>query len=247
MQRRRFETCVFKSIQVASRGQLSCAAPCEIIVPRTVKVQSDAAFGRLGGTSPMPHSRHERSTSCRGGARCRGPDRWRRSGLPWALRAIPGAPLRRPRPRGRATSRSTLWQDRNSPQRYGRGEIAAERVLVQLGDEEPGEAVEGLVEIGGRRVGQTRSVRVLTILRAPRAAFPRRRGPASTRKPRGDTSVSGGAPRRALRHDPARDERRRGGRLRPASARLRCHTSTRRGGASTYASFNLRSRTFAGP
>jgi hypothetical protein len=41
-------TYVFRSIRLASRAQLSCAAPCQIGVANTVRVQSRAALG--GGT-----------------------------------------------------------------------------------------------------------------------------------------------------------------------------------------------------
>jgi hypothetical protein len=45
-------TYVFKSIQLAPKGQLSCAAPCQIGVARTVKVKSNARLGGSNGTRP---------------------------------------------------------------------------------------------------------------------------------------------------------------------------------------------------
>src|SRR5262249_31138369 len=41
---------VFKSIKVNSRGQLLCAAPCQVGVANTVKVKSKAVLGGTSGT-----------------------------------------------------------------------------------------------------------------------------------------------------------------------------------------------------
>src|SRR5262249_58177196 len=43
-------TYVFKSIRVNSRGQLLCAAPCQISVAGTVQIQSHGILGGTGGT-----------------------------------------------------------------------------------------------------------------------------------------------------------------------------------------------------
>src|SRR5262249_52805083 len=43
-------TYVFRSIRLASRAQLSCAAPCQIGVASTVRIESRAVFGGTNGT-----------------------------------------------------------------------------------------------------------------------------------------------------------------------------------------------------